>query len=52
MLPASDALLFESHGYTLQVLYVKLAPQAFTQWGYLVQHPDQTSAAFKEKVQA
>ncbi len=52
MLPASDALLFESHGYTLQVLYVKLAPQAFTQWGYLVQHPDQTSAAFKDKVQA
>lgn len=51
MLSEFGAPLFASHGYTLHALYIKLAPQTFTQWGYLVQHPDQTFAVFKDKTQ-
>lgn len=52
MLSESGTPLFESHRHTLHVLYIKPAPQIFTQWGYLVRHPDQTFAVFKDKVQA
>ncbi|MGQ2965513.1 hypothetical protein [Methylophilus sp.] len=50
MVAASATPLFESQGYTLSELFIKIEPQAYTQWGYLLTHPDRSFSVFNDKV--
>jgi hypothetical protein len=44
--------LFESQGYALSELFIKTSAQAYTQWGYLLTHPDRSFSVFNDKVTA
>lgn len=52
MFPELGTPLFESNGHAIYELFIKVTPQTFTQWGYLVHHPDQSFSVFNDKVHA